>query len=101
MATDGDTPRTRPEDEPANESSEAIRARTSTAAQAPSIDLEDADTAEGIDPPGADLSHEELTVAVVPQQADEFACASCFLVHHRSQLARQNNGRAYCTDCEG
>nr|WP_269148894.1 DUF4193 family protein [Kocuria turfanensis] len=42
-----------------------MRARTSTATQAPSIDLEDADTAEGIDLPGADLSHEELTVAVV------------------------------------
>ncbi len=101
MATDYDTPRTRPEDEPANESLDAIRARAATTTQAPTIDLEDADTAEGIDLPGADLSHEELTVAVVPQQADEFTCASCFLVHHRSQLARQHNGLTYCTDCEG
>ncbi|ALU41385.1 dUTPase (plasmid) [Kocuria flava] len=101
MATDYDTPRTRPEDEPANESLEAIRSRAATTTQAPAIDLEDADTAEGIDLPGADLSHEELTVAVVPQQADEFTCASCFLVHHRSQLAREKNGLKYCTDCEG
>ena len=101
MATDYDTPRSRPEDEPANESLEAIRSRAATTTQAPTIDLEDADTAEGIDLPGADLSHEELTVAVVPEQADEFTCGSCFLVRHRSQLARQKNGTSYCTDCEG
>jgi len=35
--------------------------------------------------PGADVSHEELLVQVVPIQADEFTCKSCFLVHHRSQ----------------
>jgi len=101
MATDYDAPRTQPEDEPANESLEALQARTSVTTQAPAIDLEDADTAEGIDLPGADLSHEELTVAVVPEQADEFTCASCFLVRHRSQLARRAGGVAYCTDCEG
>ncbi len=100
MATDYDAPRTQPEDEPANESLEAIQARTSTTTQAPGIDLEDADTAEGIDLPGADLSHEELTVAVIPEQADEFTCASCFLVRHRSQLARQGGGTSYCGDCE-
>ncbi len=31
-------------------------------------------------------------VRVVPKQADEFTCSSCFLVHHRSRLARGNNG---------
>jgi hypothetical protein len=75
MATDYDAPRTQPEDEPANESLEAIQAQRSTP-QTAVIDLEDADTAEGIDLPGADLSHEELTVAVVPEQADEFTCGS-------------------------
>ncbi|GGG63846.1 dUTPase [Kocuria dechangensis] len=99
--TDYDAPRTRAEDEPANESLEALRARTNTATRAPGIDLEDADTAEGIDLPGADLSHEELTVAVIPEQQDEFTCASCFLVRHRSQLARQKGDMTYCTDCEG
>jgi hypothetical protein len=101
MATDYDAPRTRPEDEPANESLDALQARTSAGAQTAVIDLEDADTAEGIDLPGADLSHEELTVAVIPEQADEFTCASCFLVRHRSQLARHQQGVKYCTDCEG
>ena len=101
MATDYDAPRTRDEDEPANESLEAIQASTSTTTQAPAIDLEDADTAEGIDLPGADLSHEELIVQVVPEQADEFTCGACFLVRHRSQAARQARGVTFCSDCEG
>ena len=101
MATDYDAPRTRPEDEPANESLEAIQARTSVTTQAPALDLEDADTAEGIDPPRTDLPHEELTVAVIPEQADEVTCAACFLVRHRSPLARSSAGAQYCTDCDG
>ena len=101
MATDYDAPRTRDEDEPANESLEAIRVQRSATTQAADIDAEDFDTAEGIDLPGADLSHEELTVAVIPERVDEFTCASCFLVRHRSQLARQKGGADYCTDCEG
>lgn len=79
MATDYDAPRTRTEDEPANEFLEAIQARASATTQTAVIDLEDTDTAEGIDLPGADLAHEKLTVAVIPEQADEFTCASCFL----------------------
>jgi hypothetical protein len=34
---------------------------------------------------------------VLPRQADEFTCTSCFLVHHRSQLADVH--RAVCSDC--
>ena len=101
MATDYDAPRTRDEDEPANESLEAIQVQRSATTQAAVIDAEDFDTAEGIDLPGADLSHEELTVSVVPERVDEFTCASCFLVRHGSQLARQTGGAGYCTDCEG
>jgi hypothetical protein len=52
--------------------------------------------------PGADLSHEELTVRVLPRQSDEFTCASCFLVRHRSQIAEIGpNGETYCFDCAG
>lgn len=101
MATDYDAPRVAPEDEPANESLEAIRARSSAATQTPALDVDDADTAEGIDLPGADLSQEELVVQVLPEQDNEFVCASCFLVHHRSQIVHQHNGHQYCTDCEG
>ena len=48
-----------------------------TAALSPDVDLEDSDTAEGIDLPGADLSGEVLTMPFVPQRADEFTCTSC------------------------
>jgi hypothetical protein len=34
---------------------------------------------------------------VMPRQEDEFTCMSCFLVHHRSQLADAN--RLICRDC--
>ena len=36
---------------------------------------------------------------VLPKQADEFTCSSCFLVHHRSQLAHEKNGQPVCTEC--
>ena len=63
------------------------------------IDLDEADVAESYVLPGADLSDEELVVRVIPKQADEFTCSSCFLVHHRSRLARGRNGESICTDC--
>lgn len=57
------------------------------------------DAAEAMDLPGADLSGEELRVKVVPRQRDEFTCSICFLVHHRSQLARREGDRWICRDC--
>lgn len=62
------------------------------------------DETDGLDEsqgPGGEFIAEELTVEVIPQADDEFTCSSCFLVHHRSQLARQKGGASYCTDCEG
>jgi hypothetical protein len=32
-------------------------------------------------------------------RANEFRCSSCFLVHHRSQLAGERNGQPLCRDC--
>lgn len=49
--------------------------------------------------PGADLSGEELSVTVIPQQSDEFTCTSCFLVQHRSRLRKSSSGCAVCADC--
>lgn len=49
--------------------------------------------------PGAEASDEELAVAVVPMQADEFRCVRCFLIRHRSQLVRIADGSAVCDDC--
>ena len=63
------------------------------------LDIDETDVAESYELPGADLSDEELVVRVIPKQADEFTCSSCFLVHHRSRLARGGNGESICTDC--
>lgn len=100
MATDYDAPRKQEEETPAD-SLEALQAARGGNAQTAVIDVEENDTAEGIDLPGADLSNEELTVVVVPQQTDEFTCSSCFLVRHQSQVAREKGGLKYCRDCEG
>jgi Domain of unknown function (DUF4193) len=95
VATDYDTPRSVEGEEDQEQSLEALKARRAEAA----ADLgDDADPFEAeLDLPGADLSAEELTVRVLPRQADEFTCKSCFLVHHRSQLADEK--KMYCTDC--
>lgn len=49
--------------------------------------------------PGADLSSEELSVAVIPQRSDEFTCSCCFLVQHRNRLRDTSGGRQICADC--
>lgn len=69
------------------------------AAQSPNADVDETETAETFELPGADLSGEELTVTVIPMQADEFRCSRCFLVHHRSQLAARQDGQQICTEC--
>jgi hypothetical protein len=93
MATDYDQPRT--DDEAGEDSLEELKARRD--AQAGAVDVDEADLAESLELPGADLSGEELTVRVVPRQADEFTCNSCFLVRHRSQLA--NEKKMICREC--
>ncbi len=99
MSTDYDEPR-KSESDPAPESLEELRTAQSSVRVA-GVDVDEPDTAEGIELPGADLSAMELTVEVVPPKEDEFVCSSCFLVHHRSQLAREKSGMAYCAECEG
>lgn len=99
MATDYDAPRKTDEDV-SEESLEALKTRR-TNPQSAVVDEDEAEAAEGFELPGADLSGEELLVRVLPAQADEFTCASCFLVRHRSQIAMEKGGLYYCTDCEG
>lgn len=65
------------------------------------LDQAELEAADSFDLPGADLSSEEIAVQILAAQADEFTCASCFLVRHRSQIAVDRDGRLYCTDCEG
>lgn len=99
MATDYDAPRKTDEDI-SEESLEALKTRR-TNPQSAVVDEDEAEAAEGFELPGADLSGEELLVRVLPAQADEFTCASCFLVRHRSQIAKEKGGLYYCIDCEG
>ncbi len=98
MATDYDAPR-KNSDEAEEDSVEELKARRSDRAAA-SVDVDEYDAAEGMELPGADLSGEELVAHVLPKQADEFTCSNCFLVHHRSQLAREKNGQSICRDCD-
>jgi hypothetical protein len=93
---DYDAPRRPPVE--ADDGLEELRAR-SAAERSPRVDLDEAEAAETFELPGADLSGEELTVAVVPMQPDEFRCTRCFLVHHRSQLAVKPDGQEVCGEC--
>jgi hypothetical protein len=95
--TDYDAPR-RPAVELDEDSLEELKSRRA-AAQSPTVDLDETEAAESFELPGADLSDEELTVAVVPMRADEFRCSRCFLVHHRSQLAGERGGQSVCREC--
>src|SRR5437764_12442271 len=95
--TDYDAPR-RSVVELEEDSLEELKSRR-TAAQSPVLDVDDAEAAEGFELPGADLSGEELTVSVVPMQADEFRCSRCFLVHHRSQRVGGREGPDVCREC--
>ncbi len=95
MATDYDAPRVRDgEEEKADNLVELDAARSR-----PTTDLleEDTEAADGHTLPGADLSDLSLEVRVVPRQADEFSCMSCFLLVHRSQESKP--GTNICLDC--
>lgn len=93
MATDYDRPRV----EQSNDEPLDILGPGRNTAQAAVADVEEVDAAESFELPGADLSGEELTVRVVPRQADEFTCTRCFLVQHRNRMSDQEE--SICLDC--
>ena len=97
MATDYDAPR-KTDDELAEDSLDELKAQRANKA-ASSVDVDEVELAENLELPGADLSDEVLTTRVVPRQADAFTCSTCFLVHHRSQLAKEKDGLFVCVDC--
>jgi hypothetical protein len=97
MATDYDAPR-KTDDEIGEDSIEELKARRGDKASG-AVDEDEIEAAEGFELPGADLSNEELSVRVLPRQADEFTCSRCFLVHHRSQLAKEVGGLPVCKEC--
>ena len=99
MATDYDQPRDKEATEAEEaDSLEALRSQAA-ASKTAVLDVDDSNLLEDLELPGADLSDESLTVRVLPRQADEFTCSRCFLVHHRSQLAKEVNGEPVCRDC--
>lgn len=97
MATDYDAPR-KTDDELSEDSIEELKSRR-VDTKTSSVDVDETEQAEGFELPGADLSGEELSVRVLPRQADEFTCGKCFLVRHRSQLAKEKDGISICLDC--
>ncbi|MFE7604893.1 DUF4193 domain-containing protein [Brachybacterium paraconglomeratum] len=97
MATDYDAPR-KNDDESNDDSIEELKGRRNESAT-PTVDEDEAEAADSYELPGADLSGEELSVRVLPRQADEFTCASCFLVNHRSQIDHVEGTLIICKDC--
>lgn len=96
MATDYDTPRNKSADDTADESLEEL-----TASRRATVDtavIDDDEAVDSFDLPDADIS-EELSVRVIPRQANEFTCSSCFLVQHRNRLALQRGDENVCVDC--
>lgn len=97
MATDYDAPR-KQDEELKTDSLDELKARRSDS-NSGSVDEDETIAAEEFELPGADLSNVELSVDVIPAQDDEFTCSQCFLVHHRSQLAYEENSLPVCVDC--
>lgn len=97
MATDYDAPR-KQDEELREDSLEQLKARRPDQ-QSGVVDEDEVEAAEGFELPGADLSNVELSINVIPAQDDEFTCSQCFLVHHRSQLAYEEDGLLVCTEC--
>ena len=97
MATDYDAPR-KTDDDLSEDSIEELKARRVDKTTG-AVDEDEIEAAEGFELPGADLSNEELSVRVLPRQADELTCSSCFLLLHRSQLAKEVGGQPICREC--
>lgn len=100
MATDYDELRTDVK-ESQNASLEALKSANAPDARSVVQELDEAEDLDSIGIPGGEFVAEELIVQVIPQADDEFTCYSCFLVRHRSQIALEKDGHAYCGDCEG
>jgi len=94
--TDYDAPRGNAADVD-SDSIEELKARRTTTSNT-YVDIDESET-DGFDLPNVDLADEELSVTVVPMRTDEFRCARCFLVHHRSQRVVARDGSDICREC--
>ena len=100
MATDYDEVRSDVK-ESQDRSLEALQSANAPDARSVVSELDESDALDDAMTPGGEIVAEELIVQVIPQAADEFTCYSCFLVRHRSQLAREEDGHSYCIECAG
>ncbi|HET8958518.1 MAG TPA: DUF4193 domain-containing protein [Microcella sp.] len=94
MATDYDAPRKTDDD---TDSIQALQERVPDKMSGV-VDVDDSDN-PGFELAGQDLADLDLDVVVLPPQADEFTCVSCFLVKHRSQLDHQEKLGPICAEC--
>ena len=92
MATDYDEVRSDVKETQEN-SLEALQSANAPDARSVVQELDEADGLDGAGVPGGEFIAEELIVQVIPQADDEFTCSSCFLVRHRSQIARRSGHR--------
>lgn len=100
MATDYDE--VRPDVKESQENSlEALQSANAPDARSVARELDETDALDDAVVPGGEFVAEELIVHVIPQAEDEFTCYSCFLVRHRSQIAKERDGHFYCRECEG
>ena len=95
MATDYDAPRKSEEDQ-SEESIEELKARRHDK-NSGKVDEDEAEAAESWGVPPAARAHQGGARGVGAPQDDAFTTMSCFLVHHRSQLADEK--ALICRDC--
>jgi len=98
--TDYDAPRRGIAEDTDNdlESLDALNA-TRAEKQSPLADVDEGDSDDAVDLPGAELISDELTMPVIPKRTDEFTCMSCFLVQHRNRIAPASGADLICIDC--
>ena len=94
MATDYDAPRKTDEE---TESIQALQERVPDKMSGV-VDVDDSDN-PGYELNGQGLADIDLDVVVLPPQADEFTCVSCFLVKHRSQVDHESKLGPVCLEC--
>jgi hypothetical protein len=101
MTVDYDTPRNADSYEMPEDSLDDLKARRKrSVAPSAAIDTDESDSPESFELPEVDIAADELLlVRVLPKQPNEFTCSSCFLVHHRSRLASDDDGRLICAEC--
>ena len=94
MAADYDAPKKTDDDA---ESLDALKERS---APTPTASLDQEEVSIDDDHERENLIDEALNVMVVPPQTDEFTCSECFIVKHKSMLAKKKGKYGeVCQEC--